>query len=102
MSARAETLEELIRTREAVVGGIRRILIELLDVRRDPDELDPDAALFGTGLGLDSIDGVELVVAVENVFGVRLGNDAMARAGMRTINNLVDLILAPEADHVTA
>ncbi|MEO7367007.1 MAG: phosphopantetheine-binding protein [Gemmatimonadaceae bacterium] len=83
-----------IADREEVLLQIRRILIDGLDVKRDPDEIDPDAPLFGSGLGLDSIDVVELVLLIEARFGVRLENDVMARASMRTVNSLVDRVVA--------
>lgn len=86
-----------IAEREAILSQIRRILIDGLDVRRDPDEIDPDTPLFGIGLGLDSIDAVELALLVEERLGVRLEDDLMARTSMRTVNSLVDRVVAERA-----
>lgn len=86
-----------IAEREAILSQIRRILIDGLDVRRDPDEIDPDTPLFGIGLGLDSIDAVELALLVEERLGVRLEDDVMARTSMRTVNSLVDRVVAERA-----
>jgi len=69
-------------------------------VRRTPDEIDPDTALFGSGLGLDSIDAVELVVQLDTDFNVQLPNDVFGRAEMRTVNGLVDLVLAAQAAEI--
>ena len=88
------TLTEQVAEREEVLGKVRQMLISVLDVQRAPDEIDPDAPLFGTGLGLDSIDAVEVVVSMEELFGVRLSDDAMVRAEMRTVNALVDVVIA--------
>jgi acyl carrier protein len=88
------TLTEQVTQREEVLGKVRQMLISVLDVQRAPDEIDPDAPLFGTGLGLDSIDAVEVVVSMEELFGVRLSDDAMVRAEMRTVNALVDVVIA--------
>ena len=88
------SLEARIDQREAVLGRIRAVLIESLGVRRAPAEIDPDTALFGSGLGLDSIDAVELVVQLDTEFNVQLPNDVFGRAEMRTVNGLVDLVLA--------
>jgi acyl carrier protein len=100
MSTLLHEVEGHVAAREAVLAEIRRVLIEVLTVPREPDEIDPDAPLFGTGLGLDSIDAVELVVAVESEFGVRVANDALARAELRTVNTLVELILASRRANV--
>lgn len=83
--------------RAAALARVRRVVIANLRVDRAPEELDPDTALFGSGLGLDSIDAVELVVALDTTFGVSLGDDVFGRAEMRTLNGLVDLVLQARA-----
>ncbi len=90
-------LVEHIAERDQVLDKVRRMLIDMLMVPRQPEEIDPDVSLFGTGLGLDSIDGVELVVSIEEVFGVRLGDDVMGRSHIRTVNSLVDHIIDRKA-----
>lgn len=96
------TLAAQVAEREQVLGGVRQMLIEVLDVQRAPDEIDPDAPLFGTGLGLDSIDAVEVVVSMEELFEVRLADDALVRAQMRTVNSLVDVVIAQRRARGTA
>ena len=80
--------------REAVLGALREVLRTALHVDRPDDDLDPDVALFGTGLGLDSVDAIELLVCLEATFGIHLGDDALAPAHMRTLGTIVDLVLA--------
>lgn len=92
------SLREQVAHREEVLARVRRLLIEKLRVRRAPDEIDPDTPLFGTGLGLDSIDSVELLVCLDTDFGVRLPNDTTGRAILRTVNGIVDLVLAHELE----
>ena len=91
-------LANWVAAREAALAQVRTLLIEKLDVRRAPDEIDPDTPLFGTGLGLDSIDAVELIITLEAEFGVQVSNEFMGRADLRTVNSLVDAILRRSAD----
>ena len=90
-------LESYVTRREAVLERVRKLLVERLHVERDPDTIDPDTPLFGTGLGLDSVDAVEMVVSLEDTFGLKLPDDALGRRVMRTVGKLVDLILAHDA-----
>lgn len=86
-------LSAYLAHRAAQLARVRLVLIEDLHVARTPEEIDPDAPLFGTGLALDSVDAVELVISLETEFDFRLEDDASARASMRTVNSLVDLVL---------
>jgi acyl carrier protein len=92
----------LIARREQVLKKIRRMLIVSLRLRRQPDEIDPDTSLFGTGLGMDSLDAVEVVVALENEFGIKLEDPLQRKLALRSVNALVDLVMAKEAAHATA
>lgn len=83
-----------IRRREHTLGRVRELLIQHLYVRREPDEIDPDCPLFATGLALDSVDAVELVVLLDTELGIKLADEALLRGALRTVNSLVDLILA--------
>jgi acyl carrier protein len=87
-------LQAHLERRTSVLARIRAALIEALDLRLEPDEIDPDAALFGSGLRLDSIDALELVVAIETEFGVSIAEgDATSPHVLRTLNTLADRIV---------
>ncbi len=81
-----------IERRDEILRRIQKILIERLQVRREPNELDPDTPLFGAGIGLDSVDSVELVVSIEAEFGLKMRQELSGRRFMRTINTLADMI----------
>jgi acyl carrier protein len=94
MSASVDQLAARTRAREAALADVRRLLIDSLDLRREPDEIDPDTALFGTGLGLDSVDAVEIVIALETELGVKLPDERTRRRALRSVNAMVDAVLA--------
>jgi acyl carrier protein len=86
-------LKAQLAHREDLLARVRKVLIENLNVPRAPHEIDPDTPLFGTGLALDSVDGVELAVGLEAEFGVQLPEDHSSRRWLRSVNTLVELVL---------
>src|SRR5688572_8118423 len=92
-----EALTHQVARRVEILTQLRRMLIDHLNVRRTEEEIDPDTPLFGSGLGLDSVDAVEVLVHLEDLFRVRLPNNISGRSEMRTLNSLVDLVVAREA-----
>jgi acyl carrier protein len=56
---------------DELIPKVKQMIIDALRIEgMAPDEIDDDAPLFGEGLGLDSIDALQLVVAMEKEFGV--------------------------------
>jgi acyl carrier protein len=92
-------LREKIEHRENTLNRMIELLISGLQLDRSYKELDPDTPLFGTGLGLDSVDAVEIVVALESEFGVSL-DDGDSMFALRTINSLVDVVLSQSEDNL--
>ena len=66
-------------TPEALEGQIKELIIDALALEDvTPSEIDPEAVLFVEGLGLDSIDALELAMALEERYGVKIGDDPEA------------------------
>lgn len=91
-------LKEKIAHRENTLNRVIELLISSLQLGHSSEELDPDTPLFGTGLGLDSVDAVEIVVALESEFGVSL-DEGDSMFALRTINSLVDVVLRQSEDN---
>ena len=51
---------------------IAKLIVETLKLKVDPATIQPEAALFGDGLGLDSIDALELSLAISQTYGYQL------------------------------
>lgn len=85
-------IEAYLQRRRHLLDLVRTVLTEDLKVRLDTESIDPDLALFGTGLGLDSVDAVDLVSHLERRSGVRVPDDSRGRVALRSVNALVDLL----------
>lgn len=78
---------------------LKEILIEELQIEDiTPDEIDDDAPLFGEGLGLDSLDAVELVVQLQVHFGVEIKNIEEGKPALQSINTLAQFVNAKLTD----
>lgn len=58
----------------------------------DPKDIQDDQPLFGEGLGLDSIDSIELVVLLEREYGIKIENPKDGRKILVDINTMADYI----------
>lgn len=90
-----DEMRTAIGRRQAVLGAIKGELVERLQLDFTPHTLDDDTFLFGSGLHLDSIDAMEIIVAMQSRFGVEIPEGDMA--ALRTINTLADAVFAYQA-----
>ena len=80
------------------VADVRRQLKELMVAElnlegKTPDDIDDAAPLFGEGLGLDSLDALQLAMSIEERFGVRVPEGDEARPIFASVNAIVDHIV---------
>jgi acyl carrier protein len=72
---------------------LKKIIVEELNLEEiDPQEIEDAAPLFGEGLGLDSLDAVEIVVLLEKHFGVVVKDLDEGKAAFQSINTLAAYI----------
>ncbi len=77
-----------------VRARIKRVIVERLMLEGlDPTAIQDEEPLFGEGLGLDSVDALELVLGLETEFGVRVQNEELARDSFASVAALAALVL---------
>jgi acyl carrier protein len=83
-------VQEKIKKRKKLNNDLKEMIIDKLNLDLKPQEIEDDAPLFGMGLGLDSIDALEIAVGVEEVFDVPINDNQMEV--FRSVNTLADYI----------
>ena len=73
---------------------IKLAMIEELDLRGKTDDIDDAAPLFGEGLGLDSLDALQLAMAIEERFGVAVPEGEGGRHVFASVDTIADFVLA--------
>ena len=78
---------------EEMILKLKQEIIEVLNLEDiKPEEIDNDAPLFGEGLGLDSIDALELIVLMEKNYGIKLQDPAKGKEIFKSIKVMADYI----------
>jgi len=82
-------MSEVISTQDR----IKRLIVESLNLEgMKPEMIEDDAPLFGEGLGLDSVDALELVVALEKEFGIKIKSQEIGREVFSSVSTLSEFI----------
>lgn len=70
-------------------NAVKEMMVECLMLKIPKEEIEDNSPLFGPeGLGLDSIDALELVVSLEKNFGVSVPNSETARHALATVDSI--------------
>ena len=84
-------LSEKINERKQILDVLKTDLISRLNLPYEPDDLHEDVSLLGSGLGLDSLDALEVVLGIEHAFKVKVADDNISI--LRSINSIVDYVI---------
>jgi acyl carrier protein len=87
MSGAPDTLKE----------EVKRAIVESLRLPMTTGEIENGMSLFGEGLGLDSIDVLELVLEMERRFGVSITDDETGQRVLRSVDTIADFIMSERA-----
>lgn len=82
----------IAQSRKELSERLKQVLIERLSLQLEIDEIADDSPLFGSGLGLDSVDALEVAIAVETEFGVAITDEDLH--AFRSVNTVLDFIEA--------
>ncbi len=78
---------------DELIQNLKVQIIEALNLEdMDPSEIDENEPLFVEGLGLDSIDALELVVLLEKEYGIKIDNMAEGKNILRTVRSMAEFI----------
>jgi acyl carrier protein len=88
-----------VREHDALEREIAQLIIDTLNLEDlAATDIPPEQPLFGEGLGLDSVDALELALALQNRYGLRVESDAKnAREHFATVANLAAYVAAQQA-----
>ena len=81
---------------------IKKLIMTTLSVNYvDPNEVDDEKPLFGgdNTLTLDSVDAIEIIMAIQRTYGIRIADQNLAREVVRSINSIAQFITDQQANH---
>lgn len=77
---------------------VKETIVEELNLNIAPSEIGDDVLLFEGGIGLDSVDGLELLVAVERRFDIEIDDSDLGGDVLKSVHSLVDFIERKRAE----
>lgn len=82
----------MTENREDLARRVKELIVRRLKLEIAPETIENGAALFGEGLGLDSIDALELVLGLEQEFGIKVEDEEVGVKAFASVDALVDFI----------
>jgi acyl carrier protein len=80
---------------EDLVLELKKQIIEVLNLEDlTPEDIEDDAPLFGEGLGLDSIDALELIVMLEKCYGIKIKDPSAGKEIFKSVNTMAEFVKA--------
>jgi acyl carrier protein len=77
------------------IDNLKRLLVQNCMVKIDPETITKETLLFGPeGIGLDSLDALQMSIAIEKEFNLSIGDPNTAREALQTLGTLADWITA--------
>ncbi len=78
-----------------LISNLKKQIVEQLNLEEvKPEDIDTKASLFGDGLGLDSIDALELIVLLEKNYGVKIQDPKEAKGIFMSVQSMADYVMA--------
>ena len=79
--------------------GIKKMILETLNITDvKVEDVDDDKPLFGSdnALTLDSVDAIEIIMALQRTYGIRIADQTLARYVIRSINSIAEFIVSEQ------
>lgn len=81
-------------TRSNLIRELAHLIVDALQLEDvKPENISDTEPLFGSGLNLDSIDALELAIAISHTYSVRMSDTEETRAAFQSVGHLADFVL---------
>ena len=77
---------------ETLASQVKAAIVRCLRMPITPEEIQDDMPLFDEGLGLDSIDALEIVLELQRSFGVKISDEEIGKRVLRNVRTIVEFI----------
>lgn len=84
--------------KEKLSAEIKNLIIEAVNLQHmTPESIENNASLYQDGLGLDSVDILEIIVAIENQYGVKVPNAESGKKAFQSVETIVDFVASQKS-----